>query len=297
LGIWFIPIIVIPLIWPAYAAAIGDFHSWLNGVSAQSLRGGHQHLLINSVLFRLGVFAFKTDPVLFILGVAGIIFATIKRDYFILLWLIPYLFFFDFIDTLQPLYIIPMIPALCISAAKLLTEMSTRLRGKKILRILPSLLISAIVILGLVTTTAIITQNVNSSVFKATAYVAEYLNNNNLASSEITVISYQIYSWILNDVFHFKSPFINYYDGTLAKTNKVILISDWALKHSISRNLAAALQVQNTYHPNSATLVSQFGDVYTHVPVSLFCFGFKQNKITLLISNWRIHFRNRLLIL
>src|SRR5262249_33629178 len=161
-----------------------------------------------------------------------LVFAVIKRDYFILLWVIPYLFFFDFIDTLQSIYIIPLIPALSVSAAKLVIEVQGIIRRKKGQRILPYLLISAIVIFGLVTTTRVITQNVNSSVFGATAYVADYLKSMAGSNSEVTVISYQIYSWILNDVFHFKSTFINYYDGILAKTNKVILISDWALKRS-----------------------------------------------------------------
>jgi hypothetical protein len=276
LGIWTIPVILIPLIWPAYSAAIGDFHSWLNGVAFQTHRG--VHILINPVLLRLGVSAVTTDSVLSILGLAGLAFAVIKRDYFILLWVIPYLFFFDFIDTLQSIYIIPLIPALSVSAAKLVIEVQGIIRRKKVQRILPSLLISAIVIFGLVTTTWIITQNVNSSVFGATAYVAEYLKSMAGSNSEVTVISYQIYSWILNDVFHFKSTFINYYDGILAKTNKVILISDWALKRSISMHLPAALQIQNIYHPSTKTLVAKFGgtfgDAYTHVPVSIYRIGF-----------------------
>jgi hypothetical protein len=274
LGIWTIPVILIPLIWPAYAAAIGDFHSWLNGVAIQTHRG--VHLLINHVLLRLGVSAVTTDSVLSILGLAGLAFAVIKRDYFLLLWVIPYLFFFDFMDTLVLIYIIPLIPALSISAAKLVIEVPGIIRSKKVQRILPSLLISAIVIFGLVTTTWIITQNVTSSLFDATAYVAKYLKSMAGSNGEVTVISDPIYSWILNDVFHFKSTFINYYDGILAKTNKVILISDWALKRSISEHLPAALQIQNMYHPSTATLIAKFGDAFgdVHVPVSIYRIGF-----------------------
>ena len=32
LGLWFIPVILIPLIWPAHAMIIGEFDQWMNGV-------------------------------------------------------------------------------------------------------------------------------------------------------------------------------------------------------------------------------------------------------------------------
>jgi hypothetical protein len=122
----------------------------------------------------------------------------------------------------------------------------------------------------------IINQNLNSSVFGATAYVADYLKSMGKNSSNVTVISYQIYSWILNGVFHFKSPFINYYDGTLAKTKKIILISDWFLRNSIMRHTPSGLQIEKVYNPDSATLLAKFGDGYTHVPVSVYQIGFNR---------------------
>ena len=32
LGLWFIPVILIPAIWPAYAISVGQFDGWLNGL-------------------------------------------------------------------------------------------------------------------------------------------------------------------------------------------------------------------------------------------------------------------------
>ena len=32
LGIWFLPVVLIPMIWPAYAVATGHIHDWLDGV-------------------------------------------------------------------------------------------------------------------------------------------------------------------------------------------------------------------------------------------------------------------------
>ena len=36
LGLWFIPVILIPLIWPAHAMIIGEFDQWIHGVLWQT---------------------------------------------------------------------------------------------------------------------------------------------------------------------------------------------------------------------------------------------------------------------
>ena len=38
LGLWFIPVILIPMIWPAYATLTGHFDEWINGVLWQADR-------------------------------------------------------------------------------------------------------------------------------------------------------------------------------------------------------------------------------------------------------------------
>ena len=35
LGIWFIPVLIIPLIWPAYSLSAGQFNEWLGGLIFQ----------------------------------------------------------------------------------------------------------------------------------------------------------------------------------------------------------------------------------------------------------------------
>ena len=35
LGLWFIPVILIPAIWPAYAISVGQYDKWIEGLSSQ----------------------------------------------------------------------------------------------------------------------------------------------------------------------------------------------------------------------------------------------------------------------
>jgi hypothetical protein len=38
LGVWFLPVVLIPLIWPAYAISVGQFDSWIEGIIYQTAR-------------------------------------------------------------------------------------------------------------------------------------------------------------------------------------------------------------------------------------------------------------------
>jgi 4-amino-4-deoxy-L-arabinose transferase-like glycosyltransferase len=85
LGLWFIPVIMIPSIWPIYSIAVNQFDDWVYGVEYQSRKAGN---IMHSLAHAMQDF-FKSDPLLFVLGIAGLIFAAIKRDFLVLLWAIP----------------------------------------------------------------------------------------------------------------------------------------------------------------------------------------------------------------
>jgi hypothetical protein len=113
LGLWFIPVLLIPLIWPAYSIFVGEFDEWMDGVKWQPSR--FYRALYTSLEWDL-----KIDPVLFILGIVGIAFALIKRDIFPILWLLPFLPFLDYVGYAQFFHITPLIPIFCISGAILI---------------------------------------------------------------------------------------------------------------------------------------------------------------------------------
>ena len=89
LGLWLIPVISIPLIWPAYALSVGDSHEWLSGVLWQG--GQRQEEKGKSLKDAVEIF-FRIDPVLLVLGAAGFVYAAVRKDYFPLVWGLPIYF-------------------------------------------------------------------------------------------------------------------------------------------------------------------------------------------------------------
>lgn len=63
--LWSVPVISIPLLWPAYAYSIGNLDEWIAGVYLQTHRISQP--LINSLIAFL-----HNDPVLFVVGIAGV---------------------------------------------------------------------------------------------------------------------------------------------------------------------------------------------------------------------------------
>jgi dolichyl-phosphate-mannose--protein O-mannosyl transferase len=77
LGYWLIPVILIPLTWPAHAFYIGQFNLWLDGVVYQAHREDIKGLGLSDLINSF----FQIDPILLILGIAGLVFAAIKKDF------------------------------------------------------------------------------------------------------------------------------------------------------------------------------------------------------------------------
>jgi hypothetical protein len=61
-GIWLIPVILIPMIWPVYAISTGHSNAWLNGVYYQT----HRERIFFASLYLF----MKDDPVLFLVRLA-----------------------------------------------------------------------------------------------------------------------------------------------------------------------------------------------------------------------------------
>jgi hypothetical protein len=175
-ALWLIPTILIPLSWPAYALSLGQFEEWSDGVLWQGTeRKGEGHTLSDDIKI-----LFYMDPVLVALGVAGIIFAAVKKDLLIILWVIPVLILFYFVGHTSYWYLIPLIPVLCIGIAKLIVDpISNFIHNKKAQECIVLSVISALAIFGLVSTSLIITTNLNSHRFELQAFISDYLPKTN----------------------------------------------------------------------------------------------------------------------
>lgn len=117
--IWVIPVILIPLIWPSYAFITGNFENWKEGILYQVERGERD--FTGSIDF-----LYQADPILLILGLLGVIFATVlKKDLIFLLWILPYvLTIYSVGGIIKYFHFIEIVPALALAAAILIVTLS-----------------------------------------------------------------------------------------------------------------------------------------------------------------------------
>ena len=227
LGLWFTPIILIPLIWPAYAVYMGEFDDWMDGINYQTHRtGGSFFSDINK--------NFKMDPILLIIGAIGIVYAAIKRDLFVLLWISPYAIFLYFIGFTQYFHFILLFPAFCIAPALIVVDVSKKVRNAKIQRLVPLVFISVIGLFGLANTTMLIMQNDALVYFKAEAFLTKYLSYN--SNEKLTVVANPFYLWIPQYVFHLNHDYYGFLGVGEVKTKNLILLVDDDFRDLISVN-------------------------------------------------------------
>ena len=252
-GLWSIPVILIPLIWPAHAAYFGQFDLWLKDIIWQTQRQ-------NSSFDSLLAFFFQVDPVLLILSTVGIVFAALEKNYFLLLWIIPFMIFLSVIGFAQYFYWIPILPACCIAVSRFIIRLLENIANPKLRRMLLFSITSGIVIFGLVNSTMLITTDISSQ-FQAAAFTFKYLQandddtNNN---SDVTLISSPVYSWIFYYVFHKQHVFSDYRDLLYSpvQTKKILLIADPHLKS----NIGSGGELHKIYE--NTTIIKTFkGDV------------------------------------
>jgi hypothetical protein len=223
LGIWFVPVILIPLIWPAQSILAGAFTSWTNDVLWQINR---ENAGLPWIVFLLAI----TDPFIFAAGFGGLAYSFVRRDYFILLWILPFMAFLGVLGYTNFFYWIPILPALCIGAAKLLFDIIEK--SKKITqKTLTVAILSSIVVFGLTSTTLLIVTDVTSAQIESAAYVARYLDQTeDGADGNPTVVSNPIYSWIFKYVFDKDHIFSDYRDMLYfpvdTAKSRVLLIAD-----------------------------------------------------------------------
>jgi hypothetical protein len=224
LGLWFIPVILIPMIWPAYAVLQGDFNPWMNTVLRQASRESTGVIGSITEIMRI-------DPIFLTIAFMGCIYASIKRDAMLLLWIIPFIVLFTLVaHYINWFHWIPIIPAFSIAAAVMIVDASSKVSKKRIVQKgLPLALISVLGIFGLISTIMLITTNLSFFQFQTAAFVANQLKADDNSQSNLdktTVISSQIYSWIFKYVFHNNNTFATYREGGPIETGKVILIVD-----------------------------------------------------------------------
>jgi 4-amino-4-deoxy-L-arabinose transferase-like glycosyltransferase len=267
LGVWLIPIILIPTIWPVYAISSGHFNDWLKGVYYQT------HREAQTFFASLAAF-FKADPVLFVIGTAGLIFAAVRRDYFLLLWAIPYLIALYFVGWVLIYHFILLLPVFCIAGARLLLEILNRIRSKRIAKISLFATVAGILIFGITTTFLLITSNVNSVNFEGALFLTQYLNNNNFSfkNNNLTVISDASYLWISQHVFHLPAIYKTFFDSTLSRTHHSLLIVDPGFIQVMQEHNKQGNLLHTIYDTNNTKKLTMFGESQYNQNISIYLY-------------------------
>ena len=252
LGIWFIPVFSIPLIWPAYAMYLDQFDRWYEDLFWQASRTGEGDT-VSQVLIDI----FKLDPLLLLLGVVGLIFSVIKRDLFLFLWTLPFIIFSYSVVHSSYWYFIPLIPAFCIGAARLIATMTNLINKKTVQQILSFGVISAIGIFGLISTSILITTNVTSSYFKAAEFITRSLpthiegnNNKVLVTGGVGLATFTWIPMYILDMDHdFRMLHILFSDSLTqpTKTTKALFVVD----RPFANTMTALMNIQKKYELGS----------------------------------------------
>jgi hypothetical protein len=239
LGLWFIPVILIPLIWPAYSASQGQFDYWIRDVLWQTQRqsAGFPSIIASFAL---------SDPVGFVLGFTGLAYAIIRKNIFLLLWFLPFIAFLSAVGYVQYFYWIPVLPAFFIAAALAIEKLAAFKPN------LPYAVVIGITVFGLVSTFSFITIDVTSAQLGAAAFLASY------ETEDVTIAASPNYSWILIYVFQIDNVFMDYSDLLFfpVETERLVLVAD---RH-LETNLDAGTEIRTAYE-NSEIIARFEGNV------------------------------------
>ncbi|HJR84312.1 MAG TPA: glycosyltransferase family 39 protein [Nitrososphaeraceae archaeon] len=231
-GIWLIPVILIPMIWPAYALSAGQLNEWLDGVLWQATRSDRPFPdEIKNVFFRM-------DPILLGLAAVGLAYSIVKKDYFILLWAFPYLIFLYLLNWVYFFHLIMILPAFSIVATKVLVDLFGAMKNKKLIGPIEITVFASIIFFGFIFSTMLITQNVNAPYFKLVSKITQMASTNDTGTNNVTqrttlVGPGGIYSfyWVSSLVFG-NDLDIKWFEenrdyiGGPFKTQKFILVTD-----------------------------------------------------------------------
>jgi hypothetical protein len=229
-GVWLLPVLLIPLLWPLFAILNGTYDQWIDGLLWQSER---ENKGIISAIGKL----FAIDPVLISLTLAGSVYAVAKRNIFIILWFVPFILFNLISGYVSYWHIIPLLPAFCICSAILINDISKLLPNYKVRSVLPYVFLLGIGAYGLIITIMLVTLNLTTFHYQVIAEIANQIqkanttseghdSGGNLNKNGVTVLGNNYWLWIPKYIFysHGNNEFRNYYNGENIMTKKVILV-------------------------------------------------------------------------
>ncbi len=232
-GIWLIPIFLIPSIWPLYAISADQFDLFERGISTQTNKSEDRRSQIMGIIFKL-------DSMLFVLGLAGLVYSFVRKDWIIVLWIVPFLVFVYFHGWFHFLHCVILLPGLCIAVSKFVIELSEKIKSRKIKKSVVLMIICSFIgCTAVFNTFNIVNQNLQSSTINVMSDGLNYLDtadgtDDDKINEKITVIAPTEYSWIYKYIHKMNYTFDTQMDIGPRKieTNKTLVVQ----KDEISRS-------------------------------------------------------------
>ena len=270
LGLWFIPVVLIPSVWPLYAISTGQFDQWIDGVLWQSERENSGLVVALGKLFTI-------DPVFMILSLGGFIYAALlkRRDILLLLWIVPFIVFNLLSGYVSYWHLAPLLPAFCISSALLISETSKIFHNRRIAKVVPYAIVGSVGLFGLITTSMLITLNLTSFHYQVISVLVNQLQEgstrrnedigNNLAGNGYynegtTVLGSNYWLWLPKYVFdnNHMNDYKNYYnDGDIRTKNNLFVVNEnFIYDMTRDNNTERNIEGLRTLYVNSSALAT-----------------------------------------
>jgi Dolichyl-phosphate-mannose-protein mannosyltransferase len=228
-AIWLIPVLLIPSIWPLYAISVNEFDFFKKGLSIQTSKDDRRSQVM-AILFNI-------DSMLFFLGLAGLVYSFVKKDWIVVLWIVPFLTFVYIHGWFHFLHGVILLPGLCIGGSKFVIELTQKIKSHKIKKLMDLMIICTIISIGFFNTFNIVNQNLQASAIEVMSEGLDYsdkadgLDDNKINENNITVIAPTEYSWIYKYIHKMNYAFDTQMDIGPRKieTNKTVILQ----KHAI----------------------------------------------------------------
>jgi hypothetical protein len=245
LVLWFIPVIMIPAIWPIFSIAVNEFDDWTYGVEFQSRKEG------KPLVGAMEIF-FEKDTLLFLLGMAGLIFAAVKRDLLVLLWVIPLFLFLYLVNWVSYFHLAPVIVIFCLAAAPPLAALFEKIARKNTTagQLIKYVTIGSLAIFGFTGSWLLVTTNVNTGFFRLYSFIVDnlpgYSDANNTKSLLVGSYWTEIFVWVPEYIFNKDIQYVKERDldstpllGSHNNSRNVIFLVD--------RNIGNSIEEGNKY--------------------------------------------------
>jgi hypothetical protein len=233
LAIWSIPVILIPLIWPANAIYLGELGDWFKDLFWQSERS-------NAGIVGTFQKLFIIDPIFITISFVSIGFAAIKKDFFIILGVMPFMIFSYFIGYVSYWHLIPVIPFLSLSLSLMIFDLAKRFFQTRYNTLFQFIFILSIIIPSFIISTNLIistTDDFHFRVISAISREVENFNQDNINNFEfnisdqsdngkLTILGTNYWLWIPKYIFDKGENFYkNYFIANDIKTDNIMLVA------------------------------------------------------------------------